>query len=676
MKDLDKKINELFPGKAVRKDLTSLIKGNASVPTYVLEYLLGQYCATDDESTITEGIETVKNIIAQHFVHRDEAQAIKSKVREKGTHRIIDKLSVRLNDKVDRYEAYFANLGLNKVPTADQFIKQYPKLLSEGVWCIVTIGYMPSEERDAIPWIIESLKPIQISGVDVEEYKQTRKQFAKQEWIDLLMQTIGLNPDEFTNRSKLLQLIRLIPFAENNYNLIELGPKGTGKSHVFSELSPHGILISGGEVSKAKLFVNNSTGDIGLVGYWDVVAYDEFAGKNKKADRGLVDILKNYMANKSFSRGTNVYQAEASMVFVGNTDHTVPHMLTHSDLFDALPKDYYDTAFLDRMHCYIPGWEVKKLRNEMFTQDYGFIVDYLAEVLKSLRKDDYSKAYQKYFQLSSTITTRDKTAIEKTFSGLVKVIYPNGEFSEEEGKELLDLAIECRKRVKDQLRKMDETFNDEVVNFEYTTANGKVYKIETLEVLEFGDPKLNVQPASAADQSEPDFDFPPGTNQPSEKKPLEAIHKQIRDNQTNVSYRSLFGDYLTGATEMTIKDPYIRLPYQLRNFMELCRLIAETKAPGEEIKIHLVTNNSEDYIENVKGAFAEIIDSVSSLGIDLSYEFNEVQHDRSIDLNNGWKIILGRGLDIWQKTNGRYDIAEYYQEKRICKEFEMTVIKS
>lgn len=675
MKELDIKANQVFGGKVVRKDLTNRIKGNASVPTYVLEYLLGQYCATDDNETIEQGVETVKGIITQHFVHRDEAQAIKSTIREKGSHRIIDKVSVKLNDRADRYEANFANLGLNKVPLSDIFIKQYPKLLSEGVWSIITIGYQPSDERDTLPWIIENLKPIQISGVDIEEYKANRKEFTKSEWIDLLIQSMGLNPDEFTQRSKLNQLTRLVPFTENNYNMIELGPKGTGKSHVFSELSPHGILISGGEVSKAKLFVNNSNGEIGLVGYWDVVAYDEFAGKTKRADRGLVDIMKNYMANKSFSRGTNVYQAEASMVFVGNTDHSVPHMLKHTDLFDALPKDYYDTAFLDRIHCYLPGWESKKLRNEMFTSDYGFIVDYIAEVLKGLRKEDYGKSYQKYFELSNTITTRDKTAIEKTFSGLVKVIYPDGEFTESDAKEILDFAIECRKRVKDQLRKMDETFNDEVVNFEYSDRSGKLIRIETLEVLEFGDLKLGIEPSSNLEETIEITEIQSQTLAP-ESKPLEGIHLTIRDNQTNVSYKKLFGNYLVGATNYTIKDPYIRLPYQFRNFIELCRLIAELKSNDSEVKIHLVTNNNEDYIENAKESFSELIDSLSSLGIDLSYEFSDVQHDRSIEMDNGWKIILGRGLDFWQKTTGRYDIAEYYQEKRLCKEFEITVIKS
>jgi ATP-dependent Lon protease len=424
MKELDKKLNEYFAGKVVRKDLTKLVKGNAIVPIYVLEYLLGQYCATDDEQTIVAGIETVKSIISKHFVHRDEAQIIKSVVREKGSHRIIDKVSVRLNDKKDQYEASFANLGLNHVPIADAVIREHQKLLSNGVWCILTLGYFSSDQKDSTPWLIESIKPIQISGSDVEEFKAGRKHFSKEEWMDVLLQTMGLNPDEFTFRSKLLQLTRLVPFVENNYNLMELGPKGTGKSHIFSELSPHGILISGGEVSKAKLFVNNTSGEIGLVGYWDVVSYDEFAGKSKNTDRGLVDIMKNYMANKSFSRGTQVYGASASMVFVGNTDHSVPYMLKHSDLFEALPKDYYDTAFLDRIHAYLPGWEVQKLRNEMFTSDYGFIVDYLAEICKELRKEDRINEYNSFFRLSDSITTRDKTAIEKTYAGLAKVIFP------------------------------------------------------------------------------------------------------------------------------------------------------------------------------------------------------------------------------------------------------------
>ncbi|MFV0184855.1 BREX system Lon protease-like protein BrxL [Empedobacter falsenii] len=676
MKPLDEKINQVFEGKVVRKDLTSKIKGNAIVPTYVLEYLLGQYCATDNEETITDGIGKVKAIIEQHFVHRDEAEEIKSKIREKGNHRIIDKISVKLNDNADRYEAQFANLGLKKIPINDAFVKQHPKLLSEGVWSLTTMGYEFVEEKKSTPWVIENVKPIQIVRVDLEEYFELRNQLSTDEWINLLMQSIGLNFEEFSDRSKLIQLSRLIPFCENNFNLIELGPKGTGKSHIYSELSPHGILISGGEVSKAKLFVNNSTGDIGLVGYWDVVAYDEFAGKGKTIDRGLVDILKNYMANKSFSRGTNVYQAEASMVFVGNTNHSVQYMEKHSNLFEVLPKEYYDTAFLDRIHLYLPGWEVSKLRNELFTHDFGFIVDYLAEVLKHLRKKDYSKAYQEYFKLSDTITTRDKTGIEKTFSGLVKILFPDGNFTKDECKNVLDFAIEGRKRVKLQLQKMDETFNDEVVKFEYNDVDtGVVYKVDTLEELEYGDFRFELV------ESESVF-APNETKLVNETKleeqekpivPLTGFSKSIRDNQTNITYDRLFGYYLEGAKEFTIQDPFIRMPHQFRNFMELCALILKKNEDEDQIKIHLITYNTNEYMDIAMSSFREMQLSLEEMGVEFTFEMSETAHDRSIICNNGWKIILGRGLDIWQKTS-RYDLAEILQEKRKCKEFDVVVI--
>ena len=670
MNDLDKKINEHFAGKVVRKDLTKLVKGNAIVPTYVLEYLLGQYCATDDEPTIAQGVETVKNVIAQHFVHRDEAQVIKSTIRNSKSHRIIDKVSVRLNDKRDLYETSFANLGLNKVVINENIVKQNQKLLSGGVWSIITMGYQPSDERDASPWIIEALKPIQISNVDLEEFKETRGKFTRDEWIDLLMQTLGLNPEEFTFRSKLIQLARLIPFCENNYNQIELGPKGTGKSHIFSEMSPHGILISGGEVSKAKLFVNNNTGDIGLVGYWDVVAYDEFAGRTKKVDRGLVDIMKNYMANKSFSRGKEIYGAAASMAFIGNTEHSVPYMLKHSNLFDALPKEYYDTAFLDRVHCYLAGWEVQKLRNEMFTDNYGFIVDYLAEIMKELRKEDRINDYTRFFELSDSITTRDKTSIGKTFSGLIKVIFPHGEYTEEDARLILEFAIENRKRVKDQLRKMDETF--ERVDFSYVNnQSGKKTFVQTLEYIEHREllELDDEEPMPEENKTIP--------KKQEEEKELELVEGQkiIRDNQSGISYEILFGAYLKGAKEITVIDPYIRLPYQLRNFMEFAKLVSSKKDELEEVRLHLVTYNNEEYIQNSKEAFQEMADSLESLGIQFTYEFVENTHDRSIVLDNGWKIVLGRGLDIYQKTNGWYDIAEYYQEKRLCKGCEITYIK-
>lgn len=680
MKDLDAKIIENFEGKVVRKDLTKFLKGNAVVPSYVLEYLLGQHCSTNDEEIIKIGIEKVKNIISNHFVHRDEAETIKSIIREKGSHRIIDKISVKLNDKEDRYEARFSNLGLSNIPVGDGIVKANPKLLSEGVWSLINMAYMPSEERGVLPWIVESVKPIQIAHVDLEEYKSTRKNFTTEEWLDVLMQSIGLNPEEFSTRSKLIQLARLIPFTENNYNMIELGPKGTGKSHIFSELSPHGILISGGEVSKAKLFVNNSNGQIGLVGYWDVIAYDEFAGKTKKVDRGMVDIMKNYMANKSFSRGTDVYQAEASMVFVGNTDHSVPYMMKHSHLFDALPKDYHDTAFLDRIHAYLPGWEVSKLRNELFTNDFGFIVDYIAEVLKSLRKEDHSKLYQQFFELSNTITTRDKTAIEKTFSGLVKIIHPDLKMIKEDVKFLLDFAIEMRMRVKKQLIIMDETFNDDPVFFEYFDKDENKFSVETLEEIEFGEKNEDSNNQTTTNISTEITRLEQSKSEIIPEKsetqqPLSGLSKHIRENQSNISYDRLFGHYLEGATEIQIQDPYIRMPHQFRNFMELCSLIYKKNSDAEKITIHLTTWNDPDYQKNSIDAFEEMKESLEELNIELNYVFKESAHDRHISLNNGWKILLGRGLDMWQKSNSRYDLSEILQEKRKCREFDVVVLQ-
>ena len=340
MSELDKKINEYFPGLVVRKDLVKTVKGNAIVPSYVLEYLLGQYCATDDEDSIQTGIDTVKEILRKHYVHRNEAGLVRSTIKEKGHHKVIDKVSVSLNEKIDAYEASFENLGIKKVLVDSGTIKKHPKLLVGGVWCISDIEYQFTEDSNSSPWIMSSIKPIQLSHFDYEGYIEARKQFTTDEWIDLLLQSIGLNPEVFGRRSKLIQLVRLIPFCERNYNLIELGPKGTGKSHIYSEFSPHGTLVSGGEATLAKLFINNTTGKIGLVGYWDVVAMDEFAGSNKKPDIKLIDTLKNYMANKSFNRGTGPQGAEASMVYLGNTSHNVPYMLKHENLFMDLPETY------------------------------------------------------------------------------------------------------------------------------------------------------------------------------------------------------------------------------------------------------------------------------------------------------------------------------------------------
>lgn len=479
MNYLDQKINDHFAGKVVRKDLVKEVKGNAIVPTYVLEFLLGSYCATSDEASIHSGIETVKDILRQHYVHRNEANLIKSTIREKGQHRVIDKVFVVLNEKRDLYEATFSNLGINEVLVDVDTVKRHPKLLVNGVWCIADIAYEYNDDKRVVPWILERLDPIQMSQIDFQDYLEQRQAFSLDEWIDLLMQSLGFNPQKFTKRGKLMQLLRLVPFCERNYNLIELGPKGTGKSHIYSEFSPHGILISGGEVTVPKLFVNNATGKIGLVGYWDCVAFDEFAGHKKQSQKALVDILKNYMANKSFSRGIETLGAEASVVFVGNTRNELEYMLRHTNLFEEVPNQFYDSAFLDRLHYYLPGWEVEIIRGEMFSEGYGFVVDYMAEIMRHLRNYDYTTKYDGDFYLPSEISTRDRDGINKTFSGLLKILYPSGEVTIEEKEELLRFAIEGRKRVKDQLVRIDPTFD--YVQFGYTSMNGTFTPVRTLE---------------------------------------------------------------------------------------------------------------------------------------------------------------------------------------------------
>ena len=558
---LDQKINEVFAGAVVRKDLVKAVKGNAIVPSFVLEYLLGQYAASDDEATIQSGIDSVRKILADHYVHRNQAELVKSNIRERGRYRVIDKVQVHLNEKDDTYEATFANLGISQVLVPPATVNAHQKLLVGGVWCICDIEYQHSDNARVVPWILGSIKPIQLSNFDFDNYTAGRSQFTTDEWIDLLIQSIGFNPELFGRRAKLIQLVRLIPFVERNYNLVELGPKGTGKSHIFSEFSPHGMLISGGEVTVPKLFVNNANGRIGLVGYWDVVAFDEFAGKKKRTDKALVDIMKNYMANKTFSRGVETLGAEASMVFVGNTSHNVPYMLKHSDLFDELPESYHDSAYLDRLHFYIPGWEVDTIRSEMFSDGYGFVVDYIAEVLKSMRDADYSDRYQQHFTLGSDISTRDRDGIHKTFSGLMKILYPHGEATEGEIEEMLRFAVEGRKRVKDQILRLDSTMAH--VQFGYTDKAGEWRAVTTLEEDEY--PAYYHQRGAEAGAHVPSDDdsgiaaaaTAPAVEESPKPEPLFQGHREFQENQRGVSYENLLLPYLRQATDIRIVDPYI-----------------------------------------------------------------------------------------------------------------------
>lgn len=453
--DLDKKINEVFAGRVVRKDLTKIIKEGANVPIYVLEYLLGMYCATDDEESIRAGVERVKKILAENYVRADEAEKIKSKIREYGQYSIIDKVTVTLNPKIDTYEATFSNLGLKGVPISADFVKKYDKLLVGGIWCMVRLNYFYDEElKIPNPFSVSNLQPIQMPNMDIKEIFEGRKRFTKNEWIDVLIRSIGMEPTQLEERVKWHLLLRLVPLVENNYNLCELGPRGTGKSHVYKELSPNSILVSGGQTTVANLFYNMSTRKIGLVGLWDCVAFDEVAGIRFK-DKDGIQIMKDYMASGSFARGKEEKTASASMVFVGNINQSVDSLIKTSHLFAPFPEEMAnDSAFFDRMHYYLPGWEIPKMRPEFFTDKYGFIVDYIAEFFREMRKWSFADAFDQYFKLGNNLNQRDVTAVRKTVSGLVKLIYPHGEFSKEDIEEILIYALEGRRRVKEQLKKI------------------------------------------------------------------------------------------------------------------------------------------------------------------------------------------------------------------------------
>ena len=461
------KLRQHFDGKIVRKDLTKKIKEGANVPVYVLEFLLGQYCSSDDPEVIEEGVNNVKHILADNFVRPDEAQKILSILRQRGSYTVIDKITVSLNIKRDFYEAEFSNLGLKDIPIDEEYPAKYDRLLCGGIWCIIQLDYEYMEEdRNGTPISIRKLTPIQMPHVDIDELKQGRKAFTQEEWMDVLLRSIGMEPDTLSYREKWLLIIRMIPLVENNFNLCELGPRSTGKSHLYKEISPNSILVSGGQTTVANLFYNMGRKTVGLVGLWDCIAFDEVAGIKFK-DKDGIQIMKDYMASGSFARGKEEKAASASMVFVGNINQSVDVLLKTSSLFDPFPPEMgTDTAFLDRIHCYLPGWEIPKFRPEHFTDDYGFISDYLAEFIRELRKEPYGDALDKYFRLGSNLNQRDTIAVRKMVAGLVKLVYPDGVFTKDQLEEILKLALEMRRRVKEQLKKLGGMeFYD--VNFSY-----------------------------------------------------------------------------------------------------------------------------------------------------------------------------------------------------------------
>ena len=670
--ELKDKILEAFNGKVVRKDLANKVKGNLPVPTYVLEYLLGQYCACDDEKAIEEGLEKVKAIVSNNYVNRAQAEEIKAKIKERGRYTVIDKISVVLNDKQDVFEASFANLGIGRIPINDSVVKNNEKLLSDnGVWSIVVVNYLTGDDV-RLRWEIQSLKPIQISNLDIDDYIAQREKFTTDEWIDLLMHTVGLNPEDMNRREKLIVLSRLLPHIENNYNFMELGPKGTGKSHVYQEFSPYSVLVSGGDVTSARLFVKMSGNReiLGLVGLWDVVAWDEYEQKkNRSIDAKLVDIMQNYLANKSFNRGKGTYEAIASMSFVGNTKHTVPYMLKNSNLFESIPSDFLQTgAFLDRIHMYNPGWEVKILKKSSFSCGYGLITDYLAAVLHELRNKDYSAEINKYAKFDGSLSERDHLAIRKSFSGMIKLLYPNEVFTDAEAYEIINLAAEGRKRVKDQLCKIDETFRNEPALFKYENLKtGETVTVETLELLcnpEITTDDIDTYPQqttielSAASKQEPK---------------LSSKHIDVRENQMGISYKSLFGDYMRTAKKMTIIDPYVRAVFQIDNLVDLIRTFVESTKENEGLQIELHTNETDEKLPALIDNLDQIKDDLARYNIEFSYAF-DADHDRCIKLDNGWRMVLSRGIDIFEKFD-RFSLSNQRQELRRCRAFSITYLE-
>lgn len=483
------KLRAHFDGKIVRQDLTKKIKEGANVPTYVLEFLLGQYCSSDDDAIIESGVQQVKRILADNFVRPDENQKVLSQLRKRGSHTVIDMINVQLDIQKNRYFAQFSNLGLTKIPIEDEYPEKYDRLLCGGIWCIVQLDYEYVEEdkKNGCPIQIRKLTPIQMPHIDIDDLKAGRRAFTKEEWMDVLLRSIGMEPDTLTVREKWLLILRMVPLVENNFNLCELGPRSTGKSHLFKEISPNSILVSGGQTTVANLFYNMARKTVGLVGLWDCVAFDEVAGINFK-DKDGIQIMKDYMASGSFARGKEEKAASASMVFVGNINQSVDVLLKTSSLFDPFPPEMgTDTAFLDRIHCYLPGWEIPKFRPEHFTDDYGFITDYLAEFIRDLRKEQYGDALDCWFRLGKNLNQRDTIAVRRTVDGLLKLVYPNGEFTKEELAEILEIALEMRRRVKEQLKKLGGMeFYD--VNFSY--IDNETFEEHYVSVPEQGGGKL------------------------------------------------------------------------------------------------------------------------------------------------------------------------------------------
>ena len=682
---LDKKLNEYYPGRVVRKDLVNDIKKAANVPSFVLEFLLAKYCATDDPDEIVEGKKAVLEIIERNYVRPDESNKAQSMVEQKGRHKFIDRIHVKYKEREKRHWAEMENFGSNRIAINEKFYKDNEKLLEGGVWAEVTLAYNEVEE-DSYAFYVEDLKPIQLSRFNFERFIEARKKFTTDEWIDVVLRSVGINPEIIDNlpseykgrvpegmRLKLHFLSRLVPLVQPNYNFIELGPRGTGKSHFYSEFSPYCTLISGGKASTATLLYNNARKKVGLVGFWDTIGFDE-VGNLKIKDTDTVQIMKDYMAKGRFSRGREVI-ANASFAFVGNIDHSIEQVVksTEHSLFLTLPKAF-DFAVQDRFFNYLPGWEIPKMDPRWYATNYGLITDYFAEAFHHMFKNNsaYSNCINQRLKLGPNVEGRDDLAIRKTTMGLLKIIHPDVNPSDEEFEQIVAYATEGRRRVKEQMNKMKD-------DDEYSRIDLSYFKADGDEVIVYC-PESKGVTYSNGTSSRTNVEIPDGeaVSSPVEPRPLKVRPKEktikVHYGDIGFSYEGLFKDYLIGAKKVFIQDPYIRERYQITNFLKFAELLVKI-GDCEELELVTASNDSLQREENAR-YFQKIADSLEENGVKFKFKFSDTIHDRSIETSTDWRIIMGRGLDIFQPLNGNYfQIGTNEQVLRPCRETTFNYIK-
>lgn len=695
MDTIDKKLNTLFDGKVVRKDLVHRIKKGTNVPTFVLEFLLARYCASDDEAEIQAGMEAVLDTLNDNYVRPNEANKAQSKVATKGKYRFIDKVHVNYVEKDRRHWAALENFDSRKVAISEKFYRDNDRLLQGGLWAEVTIAYNEVEEDD-YAFYIEDLRPIQLSRFNFEQYCEGRQACSRDEWMSFILRSVGLEPDRLSPRVKMHFLARLLPLVEPNFNFIELGPRGTGKSYFFSEFSPYSTLISGGQATKATLFYNNQRKKIGLVGFWDTVAFDEVGGIKVK-DQDTIQIMKDFMANGRFSRGVEVI-ADASMAFVGNLDLSVSQIVNSEvyDLFQPLPKEF-DLAVMDRFACYLPGWEMPKNSSEFLTNNYGFITDYLAEAFHyQLKQTNRYEEVSKRIRLGKSVEGRDEKGIKKTVAAFLKILHPGGSPTDAEFEEYVAYAVEARRRVKEQMnkRKSDDEFAK--INLSYFNSDDKevvVYCPESKSAPATQDPvRKDIHDASESAEDTPSEESKPVPPEPAatphipdpmvepvitelpDEPVLQEQHYTIHYGATGYSYESMIGPYLEGAKSIEIEDPYIRVAHQIQNFVRFCE--AAIKSPGIK-KIRLITSYDEDTdLKEMSERLGELKQSLLELDIELELKINEHLHDRQIKLDNGWVIKIGRGLDFFQKPDSWFSIGTNDLTLRKCLETNVDIFRN